>query len=625
MKAVPDSFTAGELRDHIAILGMTGSGKTSTGKLAIEQVAMHGARVCILDPSKSDWWGITSMADGKKAALPFVIMGGPHGHVPLHSGAGAAIGKIVAANELKLSIIDMADFEPGGLQRFFIDFAETLYKRNKGVVHLVIEEAHEFAPKERSGIGAENMAIHWAKKLATGSRTKGIRLMVASQRVQNLHNALLGSCGTIVVHRLIAPADQEPVMKWVKSNVKDKATVKAIADDLSDLEDGEAYVISRGMPVVLKQFPRIQTFDNTKTPDGQEIPVDAVKTASMDKEALKAIIGAAILEAHRDDPKTLKARIAELEAQIGAPATADPSEQLRLGEAHDIGYSEGWEACRKAIVESDRQAWIAGYDAGAKAGQEQAGFQMDIYVDWMKAELVKFGEKLDARPKLPPVGIPAPPANVDFKIAVHTPKRERLDFLDAHREPAVEARARLALAHVKAEGARHEYDPDRPINPPAAGVQQKILDSLAELEDLGSIAPSRDIIAALAGYTSTDTKSFKNAIGAMRTAGLIDYPSAGSVAMCPAARRFANPRPRPRSDAEHQGRIFSLLGGKQMEAIIKPLLVNGEMTRDRLAEYAGYTSVDTKSFKNALGRMRTLGFVDYPRQGYVTATKAMWL
>ena len=65
---------------------------------------------CVLDPSKSDWWGITSSADGKRAGLPFVIMGGPHGHVPLHSSAGKAIGKIVSDSSLPLSIIDMRGF-----------------------------------------------------------------------------------------------------------------------------------------------------------------------------------------------------------------------------------------------------------------------------------------------------------------------------------------------------------------------------------------------------------------------------------------------------------------------------------------------------------------------------------
>ena len=212
---------AAALDHHLAFLGKTGSGKTSTAKLAVEQIVARrpDARVCVLDPIKSDWWGLTSSADGKKPGLPFYILGGPRGHVPLHESAGKVIGELVASGALPLSIIDMADFEPGGLQKFFNDFAPALMQRMRGVVYLVIEEAHEFAPKERSGIGAENMAIHWAKKLATAGRSKGIRMMVVTQRTQALHNALLGSCDTMIAHRLTAPADQEPVKKWLKANV----------------------------------------------------------------------------------------------------------------------------------------------------------------------------------------------------------------------------------------------------------------------------------------------------------------------------------------------------------------------------------------------------------------------
>jgi hypothetical protein len=88
---------AAALAQHVAVLGKTGSGKTSTAKLAIEQVVAGSARVCILDPIKSDWWGLTSSADGKRPGLPFHILGGPHGHVPLHEKAGKAIGELVAS------------------------------------------------------------------------------------------------------------------------------------------------------------------------------------------------------------------------------------------------------------------------------------------------------------------------------------------------------------------------------------------------------------------------------------------------------------------------------------------------------------------------------------------------
>lgn len=66
------------LTQHIGIVGKTGSGKTTTGKLVVEEVVPTGARVCVLDPIKSDWWGLTSSADGREPGLPFHILGGLH-------------------------------------------------------------------------------------------------------------------------------------------------------------------------------------------------------------------------------------------------------------------------------------------------------------------------------------------------------------------------------------------------------------------------------------------------------------------------------------------------------------------------------------------------------------------
>lgn len=361
---IPDSA----LTAHTAILGKTGSGKTTTAKVIIEHVVEEGARVCILDPIKSDWWGLTSSASGKRAGLPFQILGGPHGHVPLHSSAGKAIGELVARGSLPLSIIDMADFEPGGLQAFFVDFAQILMKRIKGVVYLVVEEAHEFAPKERAGIGKENLAIHFAKKLAIAGRTKGIRMIVATQRTQALHNAVLGSCETMVVHRFTAPADQEPVLKWLKGNVKDKAQRELIESGISGLENGQAWVVS-GVAKILEcvQFPRAATYDNTKTPDvGDE--ESQVHTAAVDVDKLRSIIGDAVVEAERDDPKKLREEIASRDRDLAARDKQISHMRAQLAEAGKVdadrsykdgydtgqqhGYGAGW---NKALVHAEKQ------------------------------------------------------------------------------------------------------------------------------------------------------------------------------------------------------------------------------------------------------------------------------
>lgn len=367
-KAIPDQVLA----QHVAFLGKTGSGKTSTAKLAVEQILREdaAARVCVLDTVKSDWWGLTSSADGRRPGLPFHILGGPRGHVPLHESAGKAIGELVATGALPLSIIDMADFAPGGVQKFFNDFAPVLLRKMRGVVHLVIEEAHEVAPKERAGFAAENMAIHWAKKLATAGRSKGLRIMVLTQRTQALHNAVLGSCDTIIAHRLTAPADQGPVKQWLKANVA-KDVFEQVSNSLASLKTGTGWICSGEAQVAeLVQFPKITTFDNSATPTGAAAARE-IKTAPVDAERLRAIIGDAVKDAEANDPAKLRAQIVTLTA-----ANAGLEQKVRAGIVQAA-------ADPAAIVAAERSGYEralreASADLAGRMAEFGAAFQVEV-------------------------------------------------------------------------------------------------------------------------------------------------------------------------------------------------------------------------------------------------------
>jgi uncharacterized protein len=329
---------ASALQQHIAILAKTGAGKTTTAKGVVEHVVSidPGARVCILDSIKSDWWGLISSADGKKPGLPFNILGGPHGHVPLNASAGKAIGELVGSGALPLSIVDMADFEPGGVQKFFADFAPALMKAMRGVLYLVLEEAHEFAPKERAGFGGENMSVHYAKKLATAGRSKGIRLIVVTHRVQSLHNAVLGSCDTLIAQRLTAPADQEPVIKWLKANAS-KDVVEKVAASLSSLPTGTGWIVSGEAQLFERaQFPMIATFDNSKTPTADSSAPKSIATAKVDLDHLRKIVAEAGAK-----PIPPKGNAGGPGATAGA--VAPTAEQLQSAEqrGYDRGYVDG--------------------------------------------------------------------------------------------------------------------------------------------------------------------------------------------------------------------------------------------------------------------------------------------
>jgi hypothetical protein len=362
-KNFPDEI----LSAHTAVLGKTGSGKTSTAKLMIEQVCAQDSRVCILDPIKSDWWGLTSSHDGRRAGLPFHILGGPRGHVPLHSAAGAAIGAVVASGALRHSIIDMADFEPGGLERFFSAFAQSLFRNMTGVVYLVVEEAHIFAPKERL-MGEQNLAIHWMKRLASAARSKGVRMIVCTHRTQELHNAVLGSCNTIIAHRLIAPADQKPVLDWLKAN-SGVEKAKEIGATLAKLKTGHGWVCPVDLDIYEKSFPRITTFDNSATPD-DDAAKQQVKTAPVDTDSLGKIIGTAVEEAKANDPRELKLQIASPKKDLAKAQTAKPAPAAEIKtvdrpmlKAADIKKIESAAEQTKKIIETGMAQLRTMFDA----------------------------------------------------------------------------------------------------------------------------------------------------------------------------------------------------------------------------------------------------------------------
>jgi len=560
-----DQFPVAEavLQNHLAVLGKTGSGKTSIEKLIIEHVVAQDYRVCILDPIKSDWWGITSSSDGKKSALPFTILGGPHGHTPLHSSAGKTVGQLVGTGQLRHSIIDMANFEAGGLQRFFVEFSEALFRHASGITYLVIEEAHEFAPKERAGFGGENMALHWAKKLATAGRSKGIRLLVASQRVQQLHNSVLGSCETLIALRLTQPPDQEPVLKWLKANT-DKDTYAEVAGSLASLPTGTGWVCSGEAQIFEKvAFPKFKTYDNSATPtkEGRKQHAE-VQTTQVDMDQLRTMLGKAADEAAATDPKALQATIVHLRKDLAAKAptvTVPVIDEARETQIYRDGYKTGRDH---------------GYTAGV--ARASAAYWKHL----QQAVVVPDDTYEQPNPKLP-----AAPA-----ISPRSLKAEGGGMV-----PNKAAFPRIALPSVGG-GAM-------------SGPQRRILNAVNFWHSIGHDQPTREQVALVAGYSPTST-SFTNPLGGLRTSGAVDYPAPGRVQ----AKEQTGDTFAASSAAET---LRKVLTGPQLRILDAAL--QGDADRPTIAQRAGYSDTST-SFTNPLGGLRTLGLIEYPSTGQVAVT-----
>lgn len=155
------------------------------------------------------------------------------------------------------------------------------------------------------------------------------------------------------------------------------------------------------------------------------------------------------------------------------------------------------------------------------------------------------------------------------------------------------------------------------------GPMQRILDAIAWLESIGIDAPMQVAVAFLAGYTFGGG-AFNNPRGKLNSAGLVDYPGSGLIRLTPDGRQLANYPKVPLTVDEMQTHVMGVLPGPHQK-ILRVLLDKypNAISKDECASLAGYATGG--AFNNPLGRLRSMGLVDYPQPGYVVAESLLFL
>ena len=309
-------LTEDALKNHVAILGKAGSGKTYAAKGIAEDLLNAGERVCVVDPT-GVWWGLKSKANGKSGAFEIVVFGGSHADFPLAQAHGEALAEIVATSNTP-AIVDTSLMRVGERTRFFTDFASELLRLNKGPLHLFIDEAHLIAPQGRVNDPQSGAMLHAANNLVSLGRARGLRVTLITQRPAKLHKDSLTQVETLIAMRRIAPQDRNAVEEWIADQA-DEDKGKAIIASLPSLPTGIGWVWSPGSDVLAKvHFPKIKTFDSSNTPDGfndEKMPV----LAAIDPAIISGRLAAIKDEAEANDPAKLKAKIRELQKAAPKP------------------------------------------------------------------------------------------------------------------------------------------------------------------------------------------------------------------------------------------------------------------------------------------------------------------
>jgi hypothetical protein len=153
--------------------------------------------------------------------------------------------------------------------------------------------------------------------------------------------------------------------------------------------------------------------------------------------------------------------------------------------------------------------------------------------------------------------------------------------------------------------------------------QQRILDVLAAFEPLGISQVHKNMVAVHARASPTSGGYFNN-LGRLRSLGLLDYPQPSYVSLTDAGREAAGPVEPITGVAELHESWYRILPRAQ-SAILRALI---EMypeaaQKDDLAVQLGVSPTSGGYFNN-LGRLRTLGAIEYPGRGMVRAAEILW-
>ena len=145
------------------------------------------------------------------------------------------------------------------------------------------------------------------------------------------------------------------------------------------------------------------------------------------------------------------------------------------------------------------------------------------------------------------------------------------------------------------------------------GLPSRMLLALAEFHSIGRAAVPRSTLSA---WARARGGHFTNTLGSLRTAGLVEYPSPGSVALTKQGLAAAPKVEQPPDAAALFEACCSQVGGGLPERVLRALqqVFPHTITRDRLSELAGARG---GHFTNTLGGLHTAGFIEYPARGSV--------
>ncbi len=500
--------------------------------------------------------------------------------------------------ELKLSaIVDI--YELGDRQSQFVKvFLESLVTAPRALWHpvlVVLDEAHKFCPEKGRGESASAGAVI---DLMTVGRKRGFCGVLATQRVSKLNKDAAAECVTKLVGRCTLDVDRKRAGEEL--GLSDKESILA----LRDLEPGEFFAYGPALSKGITKF-KVGRVSTTHPEAGEVAPPSPPPRAKVKK----------LLEELANLPH---------EAEEEAKTVAELQQELRklkadLRKAQSEMKVETKETKVPIVDKTALSALLHGIDKMEKATEklDQARDKLAQAQQVVVAE----GDNLRvfARQQLAKLKTEKPGKVIDT-----LPPELRADALKVHMQqvPRIGAQQHPPIKYLTKERQVKPSDSEGDALR-LDGPMTRVLGALAWFEAIGIQAPSATALAFMSNY-SGENGAFNNVRGKLRTAGLVDYPTPGSVSLTEEGRTLAEPPDVPATGEGLRSAVLAQLDGP-LQRVLQPCLdaYPNAVTAAELAPLAGYSD-ENGAFNNNRGRLRTLGLVTYPGKGTVRAADILF-
>ena len=274
------------------ITGKSGSGKSNSASVLVEELLDRGYPVLTVD-TDGEYWGLKEDYE--------ILHVGADEECDLQVGPehGSKLAELALAESVPI-ILDVSGFldaeRANALLRKTAQALFTKEKKRKRPFLMLVEEIHEYIP-EGGGLDATGELL---VKIGKRGRKHGLGIAGISQRPADVKKDFITQCDWLLWHRLTWQNDTKVVRRVVDSET---------ADAVQDLDEGEGFLMAdwRDEAITRVQARRKRTFDAGATPD-----LDAVE-----RPDLKAVSGDLVdeLEAISEAEQRRQDEIAQLEAE----------------------------------------------------------------------------------------------------------------------------------------------------------------------------------------------------------------------------------------------------------------------------------------------------------------------